>query len=226
LRSQYEGEIKHVDDLIKDLITFLKENNLDRKTLIIMTYDHGEDLFEHVDANGKTILGHGYYVYNTESHVPFILWMPGKIPSGLRIPYQVSLVDILPTISDFLNLTVPDDIQGESLLPVIHNQDYDKERFVFCEANKQICVKSEKFKYLKYVKKNIQELFLYADDPFEENNRIKEEPALTAKAKQLFSDFNANCESLKIKKGLIKTEETVELDDKDLEKLKALGYIE
>jgi len=91
-------------------------------------------------------------------------------------------------------------------MPAIHNQDYDKERVVFCEAIKQICVKSEKFKYLKYVKKNIQELFFYADDPFEENNRIKEEPALTAKAEQLFNDFNANCESLKIKKGSIKTE--------------------
>ena len=49
---------------------------------------------------------------------------------------------------------------------------------------------------------------------------------MAAKAEQLLSDFNANCESLKVAKGLIKTEETVDLDDEDLKKLKALGYIE
>ena len=215
VRAQYEGEIRYVDALMKDLIAFIKARGLGEKTLVIITSDHGEELFEH-----NNLVGHGYHTYDVETHIPYIMWMPGKIPTSVRIKNQVSNVDILPTLVDFLQLEFREQIQGQSLYPLIQNPTHYDERHVFSETANQNCVKSLQYKYI-----DSNELYLYDGDPEEQFNQAEKQKKLCKAAAEKLSDFRDRCQSLKIEKGLLVSSETVNLSEKDINKLKALGYI-
>jgi len=216
VRAQYEGEIRYVDEIVKDFIVFLKKRGLEGKTLVIITSDHGEELFEH-----QHIVGHGYHTYDTESHIPFVIWMPGKIPAGIRIKNQVSNVDVLPTLVEFLQLDFKDQLQGESLFPLIQNPKHQDERNVFCEAINQNCVRSLHYKFI-----DSNELFLYKRDPDEQVNQAEKQKELCATAAKVIATFQEQCQSLKIEKGLHETSRFVDLSEKDMNKLRALGYIQ
>jgi arylsulfatase A-like enzyme len=215
VRAQYEGEARFVDEIIKDFITFLKQQGLKGKTLVIITSDHGEELFEHHNR-----VGHGYFTYNVESHIPFIMWMPGTIPSGIRIKNQVSNVDILPTLVDFLNLGYNESVQGESLYPLVVHPSQKDNRHVFCEATNQNCVKSLEYKYM-----DSKELFLYENDPEEQFNKAAVHKDLCKSATQVLTSFRKECQSLRVEKGLHKSDRTINLSETDINKLKVLGYI-
>jgi arylsulfatase A-like enzyme len=215
VRAQYEGETRYVDEILRDFITFLKERGLQGKTLVIITSDHGEELFEHHNR-----VGHGYFTYNVESHIPFIMWMPGKIPSGIRIKNQVSNVDILPTLVDFLNLGYNESVQGESLYPLVVHPAQKDNRYVFCEATNQSCVKSLEYKYM-----DSKELFLYDSDPEEQDNKAALNQDLCISATQALTSFREECQSLRVEKGLHKSDRTINLSETDINKLKVLGYI-
>jgi arylsulfatase A-like enzyme len=215
IRAQYEGEARYTDDLMGDFIGFLSDRNLAEKTLVIITSDHGEELFEHGD-----LVGHGWHTYDTESHIPFIMWMPGKIPSGMRVKSQVSNVDIFPTIIDFLKLDVTEKTQGRSLLPLFHDPMFHGERQVFCEANANTCVRSLNFKFI-----DSHELYLYDTDPYEQFNRAEEQKDLCDAASQEISKFRNECQLLKIQKSIPEKSTVVPLSEKDIMKLQALGYI-
>ena len=215
IRAQYEGEARYVDDLMKDFIGFLNDRDLTEKTLVIITSDHGEELFEHRD-----IVGHGWHTYDTESHIPFIMWMPKKLPSGKRVKSQVSNVDILPTLIDFLKMDVPEKIQGLSLLPLFQDPMYYGERQVFCEANKNTCVRSLRYKFI-----DSHELYLYDSDPNEQFNRAGGQIDLCNAASDALNKFRNQCQLLKIEKSIPEKSATVPLSEKDIIKLQALGYI-
>ena len=119
----YDGEIAFADSQVGRLIEVLKQNKLYDQALIALTGDHGEGLGEHGE---KT---HGFFIYNSTMHVPLIFKMPapqattGKaLRGGQRISSPAVLVDIMPTILDEVSITVPSDVQGHSLLPLIENK--------------------------------------------------------------------------------------------------------
>jgi arylsulfatase A-like enzyme len=88
---RYDAEIAMVDDAVKELFKTLKENNVDQRTLLIITADHGEEFLEH------HFIEHAWTLYNESLHIPLIFWAPGQLKPG-RIPSRVSTVDLLPTL--------------------------------------------------------------------------------------------------------------------------------
>jgi arylsulfatase A-like enzyme len=216
IRAQYEGEIRYVDELVSDFIAFIRKQGLTGKTLVIITSDHGEQLFER-----NNIVGHGYYTYDTEAHIPFIMWMPGKMPPGVRIPNQVSNVDIVPTLAELLRLDMKGSVQGISLLPLIQSPNDRDERHVFCEAVDQTCVRTLRYKFI-----DTNELYLHGSDFGETVNQAGTHQELCLDAAERIQAFRTACQALKAEKGLLKPSEMVDLDEQDINKLKALGYVE
>jgi arylsulfatase A-like enzyme len=216
IRAQYEGDIRFVDELIKKFIAFIRQRGLAEKTLVIITSDHGEQLFER-----NAIVGHGNYTYDTESHIPFIMWMPGKLPAGVRVPHQVSNVDIAPTLAALLNLAWKGSVQGVSLLPAISAPNGDDQRRVFCEAIYQSCVRTLRYKFI-----DSNELYLYNGDAGETVNQAEAHPDLCRQAAGELEAFRASSASFKAARGLQTPREIVDLDEEDFNKLKALGYVE
>jgi arylsulfatase A-like enzyme len=94
----YDGAIAAVDhELGRALEELQRRGDLDN-TLVIVASDHGELFGEH------RLYGHGNSLYLRELHVPLVVFMPGRVPAGLRIPATVSLSDLSATITDLLEL--------------------------------------------------------------------------------------------------------------------------
>ena len=112
-------------------------------------------------------------------------------------------------------------VQGISILPLIQSPNDRDERHVFCEAVDQTCVRTLRYKFI-----DTNELYLYENDSGETVNQAGTHQELCREAAERLHAFRAACQSLKAEKGLLKPSETVDLDEKDINKLKALGYIE
>lgn len=119
--DRYDGEIAHNDARFNELMVHLKEKGLLDNTIVAILSDHGEAFFEH----GWT--AHGATVHEEQTRSLFALIAPGRVPEGLRIDSPVSLIDLLPTILGLCELTVPGNVQGRDLAPLIAGEESDRE---------------------------------------------------------------------------------------------------
>src|SRR5947208_10135113 len=117
----YDGEIAFADAQVGRLIEFLKSKSLYRNTLIVLSGDHGESLGEHGE---KT---HGFFIYNATLHVPLIIHLPGDIHAR-TVQNLVNLADLMPTVLAALDVQIPAQVQGQSLLPLISPKKEDNSR--------------------------------------------------------------------------------------------------
>ncbi len=110
IRATYYGLISEVDHQIGRLIDFLKENGLYDNTLIIFTTDHGEQLGDHW-LFGKS----GYF--DQSFHIPLIIRDPEPDAPGDQVVEDFTeSIDVFPTIMDWIDIEVPTQCDGWSLL--------------------------------------------------------------------------------------------------------------
>lgn len=113
--NKYKQELKIVDVEINKIITTLKNLNMYDNSLIIITSDHGEGAKEHGN------LFHIYSLYQEFTEIPLFIKLPGE-NTGKLIHNHTSLLDLMPTILDYLNYDYSHlDLNGKSLLPLIKN---------------------------------------------------------------------------------------------------------
>jgi len=120
VRDQYDNGVREFDDFLGGLLSELKQRNLLKKTLIVIESEHGEGLGEH------GYVAH-YDVFDTQTHTPLYIFIP-SLQSGQRVSSMSSSIDIFPTIIELLGDTVPDWIQGKSLVPIISGREHDNLR--------------------------------------------------------------------------------------------------
>lgn len=108
----YSGEIAYTDAQAGRLLDFLTRQNLRSRTLVIVTADHGEGLFQHGEGE------HGVFLYDDTLRIPLIISGPG-VPPGRAARQQVRSIDIFPTVAEFLGVAPAPDVQGVSLWPLI-----------------------------------------------------------------------------------------------------------
>jgi arylsulfatase A-like enzyme len=96
VRGLYDGAVSAVDDAAGYLLEELKKRGLDDNTIVIVTADHGEMLYE--DGHGQ---GHGDHLFGDHVvHVPLAMRVPGR--AHHVIPDIVRDVDLVPTILDLV----------------------------------------------------------------------------------------------------------------------------
>jgi len=119
IKVLYEAEITTIDEyLIGPLIKLLKTEGLYDQTMIIITSDHGEEIFDHGGWQ------HGHSLYQEITRVPLIVKFPSSRFGGTRIKENVRLIDVVPTILDELNIEWPElRFDGVSLLPVVEGKE-------------------------------------------------------------------------------------------------------
>ncbi len=109
INAVYDGCVRQFDDCVKDILDSLKQNGLDQNTIVIITGDHGDDLYD----PGVTLLhGQGFNGGLQASHVPMIVHVPGLAPKA--IPETVRLIDVMPTLADMTGVEKPAAWEGKS----------------------------------------------------------------------------------------------------------------
>jgi hypothetical protein len=120
--ARYYEMVKEIDDKLGEILKKLDDSGLTDKTMIVFCADHGEMMGSH-GMNSKNNF------YDESARVPLIIRFPGRIAAGNRIHVPVNLIDVRPTIDDYLNLPAYK-VDGKSLRPFIENT-YDKSETQF-----------------------------------------------------------------------------------------------
>lgn len=112
-RHAYYGSVSDIDDKVGSLLETLAEAGLADNTIVIFTADHGDMLGE------RGMWFKMSYLENS-ARVPLIVHAPERF-GARRVSNAVSLVDLLPTLSEFAGDGVAPDyatpLEGRSLLP-------------------------------------------------------------------------------------------------------------
>lgn len=111
LVDRYDGEIRFMDHHLGRLLGALRTADRYDKALIVITSDHGEAFGEH------NLMGHGRWLYEEVLRVPLIVRLPGGRGSGTVMNDPVSIVDVLPLISEEVGLSLPAGVEG---MPIGH----------------------------------------------------------------------------------------------------------
>lgn len=116
LHEQYETAIRYETDVLGQLFAQLKQMGRYDNTLIVLTADHGEELFEHGGFS------HGYSLYQEVLRVPLWIKLPGQTQAQV-IQDRVSLADITPTILAAVGVPVEvGGMDGRSLEPLLKGE--------------------------------------------------------------------------------------------------------
>ncbi|HBV62975.1 MAG TPA: hypothetical protein DEF45_08140 [Rhodopirellula sp.] len=110
----YAACISYVDTQIGRVLEHMKKSPRFKDAVIVLWSDHGWHLGEH-SAWGKMTN------YEIATRVPLIISAPQLTPG--RTDHLSELVDLYPTLCDLAQVPKPEHLQGDSLLPVLH-QDY------------------------------------------------------------------------------------------------------
>ena len=124
LIDRYDDGLFLVDSFLGELFGALKENGLDKNTIVVIASEHGESLGEH------GYIAH-YDVLDTDIKVPLIIKLPEV--AGSRIRDQISSVDVLPTILDALEIPPPAQAEGASFLNSLTKKTSSSLSYAFIE---------------------------------------------------------------------------------------------
>ncbi len=237
----YDAEILGFDTFFGDFVDFLKTNRLYDNSFIILFSDHGEAFQEHGSW------AHATDVYNEQILVPLIMKFPNQAFSGKVIPGNVSLVDVLPTLLEYLGLEFPETLDGTSLMGAIRRGRMEErtvisslfrsKAFSFLPGKlaliqgdtKLIFNESETEGTLRYftppppVVSRIERYDL-GTDPREKVNLV-DESARSEKISRLYARLLKTVEEMKENSIESSEAEKKRMSPELIEQLKALGYI-
>lgn len=115
LRVLYDGKAQVLDARVRELYAEAARHGLTDEAVTIVTADHGLMLGEH----GLTAL---VEVWEEAVRVPFIVRLPGQ-REPRRSTTTISLVDVVPTVLDWLHMAPAQPLDGRSFLPALRGQD-------------------------------------------------------------------------------------------------------
>ncbi len=139
----YYASVSFMDAQVGKVMTALKEANLDDKTIVIFTSDHGYHLGEH-DFWAKVSLR------DESSQVPLIISVPGKQPAVCHS--LTELVDLFPTVASLCGLEVPNRIQGRNITAMLDdpNASVRNAAFSVAPARKGFLLREDRWAYIQY----------------------------------------------------------------------------
>ncbi len=185
------------------------------KTIIVVAGDHGESLGEHKEQT------HSIFIYNATQHVPLMI----RLPQGKekRIPGIAGLMDIAPSVLEWLGIQPDPRMQGKSLIPLIQDP----------EKVKRVAYSESLFSELHYgwspLRSLTTEEYKLIDAPTPELYNRKSDRGELQNLMKIKSDVGN-----KLRKELLEymqsnswvdQQATAKMDPETEAKLRALGYV-
>jgi len=227
LRQQwlrYLGEIAYLDHCIGELMSAFDTLPGSDEAIVVLVADHGES-FEH-----DYYFAHGNRLYDSTVRVPLIFRDPA-LPAGVRVPSQVRIIDLFPTLLGRLDATGAANAQGVDLAPVVaaavvgeqapHLPAYSITDFT---ANRPVVPKlclslrSPPWKYITSPTIGRVELYDLESDPGETLNLADDRPEVALSLARSLESWNTTTAARQVAPE--------QLSHEQREALKALGYIQ
>jgi choline-sulfatase len=185
----YDGEIAYADSALANLIQYIKNRGWYENAIIVIVGDHGEGLGQHGEDT------HGIFLYDSTTHVPLILKLPGEAASGRVIGEQVRTTDILPTVLDLLDIRVANKFDGDSLKPFFNGGEQSS-RVAFGETDYPLRfgwapLRSVREPAFKFIEAPRPELYDLDHDPGELNNNYVPWDQTVQKSRALLAEQRA-----------------------------------
>lgn len=245
-QDMYDGSIRGMDEEIGRLLEAVHGLGLDEKTLVVFTSDHGEEWLDH----GRTF--HGQSVYGEMNNMSLIVRGPG-VPKGVVVQPTVQTIDIMPTLLAMSGLEAPKAAQGHSLVALMDGareaagtvhaegavpQDWKdvpavSEKLVTTSTGgappprdtESVALILGGYKLIHNVKrpgaKPEFELYDHAQDPLDHRDLAAERPDVV---KRLGGELEAW--KKRALAAQLKADSTEGVSAEELEKLRALGYVQ
>ncbi len=169
--------IDSVDENIGRVLDYLDESGLADNTLVIYSSDQGFYLGDH-----------GWYdkrwMYEESLRMPLVARWPGVIERGTVNADLVQNLDFAETFLDVAGAEIPDDMQGESLKPVLEGETPDDWRDAMYyhyhefpaehQVQRHYGIRTQRYKLIHYYLIDEWELFDLENDPREMNSVYSE----------------------------------------------------
>ena len=110
----YLACMSFVDAQVGLVLEALEAEGLDKDTIVVFWGDNGHHLGEHGEWAKMTN-------YEEATRVPLIIRDP-TAPCGVTVEQPVEALDLFPTLCDLLDLPAPEELEGESLRPLLHGE--------------------------------------------------------------------------------------------------------
>jgi len=230
----YDGEVAYTDQQLGRLLDHLRNRADWDRTVVVLLGDHGEGLNQHGEP------GHGL-TWEEHLRVPFLLRLPST--PARRIPYPVSLADVLPTLLGVLELEDDDElleqVSGKDVLaagfrerPIMSQSSDRQQRY---ESPASFTMTEQRWKYMRF-ETGEERVFDLQADPFELTDVMKAQPdvarRLGAELDRILAEQQERGEFFgegrleaqdrhaeRLKRKAMKA-----LSESELEAMKALGY--
>jgi arylsulfatase A-like enzyme/Tfp pilus assembly protein PilF len=215
--NPYAGEIAYVDYEIGRLLPHLFHEDGRERTVIVVVADHGESLGEHEETT------HGLFLYEPAVRIPLIMILPGITKPGSAVEGTVRIIDIMPTLLEYLGIEAPPGLDGTSLIPLIEGNSkenreclsetlYPLENFGWSPL---FSLRSGNYKYIQAPR---PELYDIAGDPEEKVNLVSEQVAVAG-------DMAATIKEYLASRAESRDSHPSRVDPETAAKLASLGYV-
>jgi arylsulfatase A-like enzyme len=225
-RDRYADEVEYVDREIGKLMNELENRGLLSNAVVIFTSDHGEGLGDHGE------MGHINQLYDTMVRVPLIILANDGLSGHAEPGRLVSHIDLLPTIADLLKIDLAHELPGRSLIEEPEDQAETTDPPVLIRTFRPEAPFDLEgliyggFKYINNHQTGKKEMYALQSDPEESANLMAAEVKVDSKkiSENLISKLEEMLTTLKS----VDTSNAMhqELDPDEIEKLKALGYLQ
>ena len=223
----YEGEIRFLDDQLHRLFGGLRECELWDNTLVMVTADHGEEFLDHGHVAHHELTG----LFEELIRIPFVYKAPSGQPAGVVVDDLVRMVDIAPTILDYAGLSAAAaHMEGESLKPFAEGRE-SPDRTAFFSTIHYNVVRDGGWKY-RLEKSTVvggqpvESLYNIVADPMEKDDVAESHPERVTQMRRQYKEFADGLAERGPPADSVTASPHEEVDHEELERLKALGYIE
>jgi len=221
LKGLYDSAIVYVDGCIGDLLAAAQARGGEKRTVVVITADHGEEFLDH----GR--IEHSGQLYDEHLHVPLIMHIPSA--GRGRIDALTRQFDLMPTILDLAGAPAPEDIDATSLMPVIEGRVKDRHEGMYAafpSPNNRRMYRTSRYKLIDDSRGPLfSEFYDLAADPGEHKNLYGAATAAGALEAKLAAVTAKLAVEGRLRKPARRTP-VAAVDAKTREQLRALGYMQ
>jgi arylsulfatase A-like enzyme len=226
----YDNAIRRENAVLDQLMRVFDDADLLDRTLVVVASDHGEAFGE------RGLEGHARAVFRESTEVPLLISMPFRLESGIVVKSRTANVDIWPTLFDLLGIPHKSESDGRSRLPEIlaagrgeappgddqaaiaHLDTTWGRRGVAPAPTVAVARGPLRFVVMPQSgRRPAEHLFDADEDPSELENLLGQKPEDAAALRALAAEYLARTPPWS-------TPETLELNELQLNQLRALGY--